>query len=128
MTDDFRVGLAELADAAGVTVREPERERARRESDPPPPRDVAPSPAEGSDPESEVAVAEFADPGAEDGAGAEVHVEEPWPNYREMTAQDIVDRLSTADDAEIAVVRMYEQLHRKRRTVLDATDKVLRSV
>ena len=69
-----------------------------------------------------------ADPEAVDGGGAEVHVGEPWPRYRLMTAPEIVDRLAASDEAEIAVVRMYERAHRARRTVLDATDRELRSV
>ena len=71
-------------------------------------------------------VAESADPGAEDGAGAELHVDEPWPNYRRMTAKEITDRLAAVSAEEIAIVRLYESTHRKRRDVLRATDRALR--
>jgi hypothetical protein len=139
MMDDMRAGLAELGEAAGVNVREPEAERATRVSGIPgsdvtvtsgtgmPDTVVAqPEPAHVDTGEEEVA--EFAEPGAEEGAGPEVRVAEPWPNYHEMTAPEIVDRLAAADEAEIAVVRLYESRHRNRRTVLEATDRVLRSV
>jgi WS/DGAT/MGAT family acyltransferase len=135
MMEDMRAGLAELADAAGISVREPERERAKEGV-----KSFIATPEAGAakkdlTPEHPAAhvdtgveeVAEFADPGAEDGAGAELHVDEPWPGYRRMTAQDVVDRLEAADEAEIAVVRLYESTHRKRRRVLEATDRVLRS-
>ncbi|HSD76034.1 MAG TPA: hypothetical protein VLA98_01470, partial [Solirubrobacteraceae bacterium] len=54
-------------------------------------------------------------------AGAEIHVDEPWPGYGAMRAPDVVDRLRAADAATKAVVRLYEQQHRRRRTVLAAT-------
>jgi type II secretory pathway pseudopilin PulG len=56
--------------------------------------------------------------------GAEVHVAEPWAGYEGMTAADIVARLRTADDAEKAVVLLYEGTHRKRKTVLRAVEPV----
>jgi hypothetical protein len=58
----------------------------------------------------------------DDSPGAEVHVDEPWPGYRKLKAPDIVDRLGAADPATKAVVRLYESQHRKRRTVLAATN------
>ncbi len=76
------------------------------------------------DPDEEL-VAEFADSGAEDGAGAELRVDEPWPNYRRMTAKEITDRLAAVSAEEIAVVRLYESTHRKRRDVLRAADRAL---
>jgi hypothetical protein len=54
--------------------------------------------------------------------GAELRVDEPWPGYGGMRAPDIVDRLGAADPATRAIVRLYEQQHRKRRTVLAATE------
>jgi hypothetical protein len=70
-------------------------------------------------------VQEFAEPGAEDGAGAEVRVSEPWTGYRRMTAQDVVDRLSGATPAELAAVQLYERQHRERATVLSAVKRQL---
>jgi hypothetical protein len=58
----------------------------------------------------------------DDSPGAEVHVDEPWPGYGKLKAPDIVDRLGAADPATKAIVRLYESRHRKRRTVLAATD------
>jgi hypothetical protein len=72
-----------------------------------------------------VLVAESADEGATDGAGAEIHVTEPWPGYGEMTAVDIIDRLAAADAGMLAVVRMYESSHRNRVTVTRETDRRL---
>ncbi len=76
------------------------------------------------DPDEEL-VAEFADSGAEEGAGAELRVDEPWPGYRRMTAKEITDRLAAVSAEEVAVVRLYESTHRKRRDVLRATDRAL---
>src|SRR5437588_4127883 len=33
-------------------------------------------------------VEELAEPGAEDGAGAELHIREPWEGYRDMSARE----------------------------------------
>ena len=110
---------------------------------PPPPSAASPSPspspapapapaaAPAPAPEHEhvereaVLVAESADAGAADGAGAEIHVAEPWPGYGEMTAADIIDRLATADAGMLAVVRLYESGQRNRVTVLRESDRRL---
>ena len=76
--------------------------------------------------EEPVLVAEAAEEGAEDGAGAELHVEPPWDGYERMTAADIRDRLVAADAAEAAAVELYESTHRSRRSVLDAAERMLR--
>lgn len=68
----------------------------------------------------------FAEPGAEEGAGASVHVEEPWKGYGRMTASDVVARLSDATPEELAAVALYEGRHRARRTVLAAAQHQLR--
>jgi hypothetical protein len=70
-------------------------------------------------------VAERADPGAEDGAGAEVHVAEPWDGYRQLHAADVIDRIIGADPAELAAVELYELSSRRRQTVLDAVAREL---
>lgn len=85
----------------------------------------APDPAH-IESESEL-VAERADPGAADGAGAELTVEEPWSGYSAMNAADIIDRVPTLSDAELAVSQLYEATHRQRRTVLAALDSRLKS-
>lgn len=53
--------------------------------------------------------------------GAHITVDEPWPGYGTMRAADVVARLRAADTATKAIVRLYEQQHRKRRSVIAAT-------
>ena len=77
--------------------------------------------------EEPVLVAEVAEEGAEDGAGAELHVESPWEGYDQMTAADVCDRLALATPAEAAAVELYEASGRNRRSVLEAADSALRS-
>lgn len=70
-------------------------------------------------------VLEESEPGAEDGAGADVTVAEPWAGYRDMKAKDVIDRVKTASVAELAAMRLYEARHRARQTVLAAVDRQL---
>jgi hypothetical protein len=72
-------------------------------------------------------VEEFAEPGAEDGAGAEIHVDEPWDGYRQMNAKEVVARLAAATPAELAAVQLYEGGNRGRQTILAAAQRALRS-
>lgn len=72
-------------------------------------------------------VEEFAEPGAEDGAGAEVHIAPPWDGYADMNAKQIVARLSSATPAELAAVQLYESSHRRRQTILNAAQRELRT-
>jgi hypothetical protein len=76
--------------------------------------------------EEPVLVAETAEEGAEDGAGAELHVDEPWEGYDRMTAADIRDRLAAASAAEAAAVELYEATGKGRRSVLDAAERALK--
>ena len=69
----------------------------------------------------------FAEPGAEEGAGAEVHVKEPWIGYAQMTANDVIVRLADAGPEELATVALYEDVHRRRKTVLAQARRQLRS-
>jgi hypothetical protein len=48
-------------------------------------------------------------------------VAEPWDGYDAMAANAIISRLRGADPATKGVVRLYEQQHKKRATVLRAT-------
>jgi hypothetical protein len=60
---------------------------------------------------------------AEGGAvGAEVHVDAPWEGYDAMTAREVLDRLVGADEATLAVVRLYESASRNRATILRETE------
>ena len=76
--------------------------------------------------EEPVLVAEVAEEGAEDGAGAELTVEPPWEGYDQMTAANIRDRLSAATATEAAAVQLYESSRKNRRSVLDAAGRALR--
>ncbi len=108
---------------------------ARPDSTPAPPvieeqPDAAPLVSEPAPPahvsEEPELVSEVAEPGAEDGAGASVTVSEPWNGYSRMSAQEIIDRLSSATPAELAAVELYESDNRDRRTVLDAAERELK--
>jgi hypothetical protein len=76
--------------------------------------------------EQAVLVSESADPGAQDGAGASVHVREPWSGYRTMRAPEIVDRLPALPDEVLSLVLLYEtKPGRARHTVLRAAQREL---
>ena len=150
----WEFGLSSAASVAklGVELLDPGRtdafSAAERYSPPPPaaepgngraPRPVrAPPPVRDSPPavpdelipdhvdEEVVLVAQVAEEGAEDGAGAELHVDEPWDAYDEMTAAEIRDRLAAADPALAAAVSLYETTHKSRRTVLAAAERALK--
>jgi hypothetical protein len=53
---------------------------------------------------------------------ATIRIDAPWDGYDTMKAGDIVERLRTADATVKAVVRLYEQNGRKRKSILSATD------
>ena len=102
--------------------------------------DVEPSPSPAADPppampdelipdhvdEEIVLVAEVAEEGAEEGAGPELHIDEPWDGYDEMTAPQINDRLAAATAELAAAVDLYERTRKSRRTVLDAAERALK--
>jgi hypothetical protein len=73
-------------------------------------------------------VAEFADPGAEDGPGATIEVDPPWHGYEVMHADDVVARIADADEAELFVLELYERAHKKRQTVIEAAEGRLREL
>lgn len=68
-------------------------------------------------------VAEFAEPGAEDGASAELAVDEPWEGYDDLMADEVVERIGESDAAALAVIELYEQSNKQRRTVLAAVER-----
>jgi hypothetical protein len=76
--------------------------------------------------EEVVLVAEVAEEGAEDGVGPELHVDEPWDGYDEMTAPEIRDRLAAGDPVLAAAVDLYEATHKSRRTVIEAAERALK--
>jgi hypothetical protein len=82
---------------------------------------VAPEPPEPVHVSEEpVLVAEVAEAGAEDGAGAELRIDEPWDGYSTMSASQIRSRLRRANAATVAAVSLYEAAHKGRSTVLRA--------
>jgi hypothetical protein len=76
--------------------------------------------------ESEL-VESFAEPGAEDGAGAQVTMDSPWEGYDAMSADELIIRLGESDPAELAAVKLYESAKRRRATVLKAVDREFQS-
>jgi hypothetical protein len=117
-----------------------EEEHSQPERREPEPQEAPPPPIEHEDvidfdapPESEplhvseepVLAAEVAERGAEEGAGAQIRVDEPWPGYRELHADDIVARINTAGAAELAAIQLYESAHKRRETVLSAVGRQL---
>jgi hypothetical protein len=70
-------------------------------------------------------VAEAAETGAEEGAGAEVDVDEPWPGYDEMNAPDIEDRLQAESPEAAAAVSLYEASHKGRASILEAASRTM---
>jgi hypothetical protein len=68
-------------------------------------------------------VAEVAEPGAEDGAGAELHVDAPWPDYTRMTAAEICGRLRGAGAEVATAVSLYEASHKGRSSVLEEASR-----
>jgi len=70
-------------------------------------------------------VAEAAERGAEDGAGAEVDVNEPWPGYDEMTAPDIEERLQAEGPEAAAAVSLYEASRKRRASILEAASRTM---
>ena len=103
---------AEAAPAATAPQAEPAAE---------PPASIATEPTHVSE-EPEL-VAEAAEAGAEDGAGAEVAVDEPWPGYDEMNAPDIEDRLVTEGPEAAAAVSLYEASRKGRASILEAASR-----
>jgi hypothetical protein len=62
-----------------------------------------------------------AESGPERGAGAEIHVDEPWAGYDAMALDEVLARLEDATEAQVAIVRLYERQHENRQAVLLAT-------
>jgi hypothetical protein len=106
------------------TVRQPPPRPTPAVRQPPPEPPAVPEPTHVSE-EPEL-VSEYAEPGAEQGAGAAITVIEPWTGYEKMNAKDVIDRAGRASQAELAAVRLYESRHRSRQTVLAAVDRQLR--
>jgi hypothetical protein len=95
------------------------RRKAREAAAPPPPPEPPLHAVGGEDHvDREATIVESFGP-ADDVAGT-ITVDEPWDGYDGMAASVIVDRLRGSDGATKGVVRLYEQQHKKRATVLRA--------
>jgi hypothetical protein len=109
----------------------PPKEREQPATQPPPPPPPAPEPPRQEEEhvdEGTVLVAEVAERGAEDGAGPELDIQEPWDGYDGMTADEIRDVISQASRESLAAVELYEAANKKRRSVLDAAERRLREL
>jgi hypothetical protein len=93
------------------------------DSPPPVPDELIPDHVD----EQVVLVAEVAEEGAEDGAGPELRIDEPWEGYDKMTATQINSRLAAATAELAAAVQLYESSGKSRRTVIDAAARALKS-
>jgi hypothetical protein len=114
-------------DAAGDSIPDLAPSREDLLSPEPPAPALSPEPPSPShvDTEPEL-VAEFADAGAADGAGAEVRVDPPWPRYSRMPAAAVVDRLPAEPETVISVLLLYERSHRNRRSVIEGAERELK--
>jgi hypothetical protein len=73
-------------------------------------------------------VAEFGEEGAEEPAGADVHVEPPFEGYDSLKVGEVRERLQAADRMEAAGVMLYERSAQGRRGVIAAAEKRLASL
>lgn len=94
----------------------------------PPPVDDSPVDEPSHVSEEPTLVEALAEPGAEDGAGAEVHVDPPWDGYDQLSAKQVIARLADADPAVLATVELYEASSRRRQTILNTVKRELRRV
>ena len=113
---------AEISDLAAPPPPTVDESVVDYEAEPATPLDPAEEVAKTVDDEPEL-VDELAEPGAEDGAGAAVEVDEPWEGYGDMNADAVIARLREASAAELALVELYERSHRRRQTVLTAAER-----
>jgi hypothetical protein len=71
-------------------------------------------------------VEELAEPGAEEGAGAQLRIVAPWEGYEHMKAVDIVQRTAFATREELAAIELYELAGRNRKSVVAAARQALK--
>jgi hypothetical protein len=126
ITDHLTSGPLEIPTRPPHIVTTPSSERTLRLAERPSPAEPQTRPAASHVSEEPVLVSESADAGAADGAGASVHVQEPWDGYRAMRAREVVDRLSAVSDGVLSLVLLYEAKPGKaRQTVLQAAAREL---
>ena len=126
------------ATSTRVTPEAPRRERRQRDvtaAPRPARRQTEPSRAEIDRRRAEAREAEATpDAGAEgdedalvetEGAAtpsATIRVDAPWDGYDKLKAPEIAARVRESDDATKAVVRLYEAMHKNRKSILAATE------
>lgn len=69
-----------------------------------------------------ILVEEFAEQGAEEPAGPEIHVDEPFAGYSLLKAADVIERLRAASAEEAAAIELYEGTTKGRATVIRAAE------
>jgi hypothetical protein len=120
-------------EAPTPTAEEAIERRFAREAAAPPPPPPPPAPSRAKTPprplravggddgrvDTEAEIVESFGPAGD--VGSALTVDEPWSGYDGQPASAIVARVRGADTATKAVVRLYEQQHKKRATVLRAT-------
>jgi hypothetical protein len=127
IADRLRGRIDRAEDELQATESQPPASSLAEPPPPPPPPPTLREPTHIEVPEAPVA--EFADPGAEDGPHADIEIDEPWPGYRRLRAQDVIDRITATEEEEIlAMVSLYERAHRSRSSVVEAADRRLSQV
>ena len=125
---DVEVPAYARSDTARNGSPPPDRPPPAAQPAPPPPAAPEPPRQEEHVDEGVVLVAEVAETGAEDGAGPELEVQEPWDGYDTMTADEIREVISQASRESLAAVDLYERTKKNRRSVLDAAERRLREL
>ena len=64
-----------------------------------------------------------AETGGADSVGAQVHIAEPWAGYDAMRLDEVLTRLQSSTEVELAVVAAYEREHEAREAVLLAAGR-----
>lgn len=123
----FRIVREVLEQGREAPPPPPRAERATGNGGPPPAPPVTPEVRERAKPveDEPPVVASSAEAGVEQGAGPEVHMDEPWDGYDSMTARDIRRRLQDVESVELMAVRLYEASGKNRVSVLRAIDSRL---
>src|SRR5215216_2518706 len=124
---------AETAPAATEpTVEEPPTRPEPEPTEAEPPRRPEPEPSEDVEPgprhvdEGTTLVGEFAESGAEEGAGPEVELAEPWEGYDRMHADEVRARLAEVSTETLAAVTLYERAGGDRASVVEEAELQLR--
>ncbi len=112
-----------MEEAPSRRVREP-MEEAPRPTDPEPSEDVEPGPPHLD--ERATLVGESAESGAEEGAGPEVELAEPWDGYDDMHADEVCARLTEVSTETLAAVTLYERAGGGRASVVEEAELQLR--